>query len=369
MKHIYDFENYGLNEGLFGDLLGFFKNLFKKISLEIQKMENDPNKIKEYIASNLFNLASANNLFKPEINKFKAKNVAPNTTATNAEPNTETPANGAAVNASVINRFSDMLFEATNSALTSDDCFDLVDSILNKDSGVLGKQGIGTLFSDKSLQGDKMKVKRLTFEYIINSARDQVSKKIKYDPTKKNVERSEDGKGFKDTSNYLPSLKEIIKANEGQDLVNKVVEWVTNTVVANLVAFTKAIREDDINAAIKQGGVSDVDYKVGEIVKYKKDGFDEAISAEEQPDKVGELAIAKIQNGVFTFNKESGGQFTKTKEQIIGKGSGEEETDTTTELKTVLGAEKNNPVLMKKILDYANFLKDPNNKDKPFVEK
>ena len=72
-------------------------------------------------------------------------------------------------------------------ASDNEKAFGLIDAILNKDTGVLGKQGIGMLFNDKSLQGDNMKTKRLTVEYIINVTRDQLSKSLKYDQKKNQI--------------------------------------------------------------------------------------------------------------------------------------------------------------------------------------
>ena len=58
--------------------------------------------------------------------------------------------------------------QPTSNTSLDDKAFGLIDALLNKDTGVLGKQGIGMLFNDKSLQGENMKTKRLTIEFIIN---------------------------------------------------------------------------------------------------------------------------------------------------------------------------------------------------------
>ena len=144
MEYIYRFTDFSINEEFTG-LINLFKGIFKSISAKIQKMNDDPNKIKEFITTDLLNVSSTDSLFKKEEDKFR-----------------------------------------TDKKIDDETCFNLIDSILNKDSGIFGKQGIGLLLNDKSLQGDKMKVKRLTLEYIIGTARDQVIKKLKFDQ-KKNI--------------------------------------------------------------------------------------------------------------------------------------------------------------------------------------
>ena len=63
MKFIYEYEEF-INEGIFGDILGFLKNTWKQTVAALEKIENDPNKIKDYIIQNTLNINSNNNIFK-----------------------------------------------------------------------------------------------------------------------------------------------------------------------------------------------------------------------------------------------------------------------------------------------------------------
>jgi len=329
MKHIYNYTDFKTNEEFLGGILNFFKGLWKKVAAELQKLEDDPNKIKEYIINNTLNPKSPNSIFQKEIDTFNKTSGG------------------------------------------NKDAFVLVDSILNKDTGILGKQGIGLLFSDKSLQGDKMKTKRITFEYVINSVRDQISKNVKY--TKPNED-------VNDTT-YLPSLKEVLKKNapvaaqggtqstiagappvqggtqstppnpnakppakvegkverfvfrmnedQNQAEVGKnkenVITWLMSNIITPMVEAVKAIREDDIKAAVAKGGGSSVgEYKVGDTVRYKMKTFVEGTPPDDQKESVGNKQIIKIEGDNYTFKDKKGVEFTKTKDQIIGKAEGDE---------------------------------------------
>lgn len=323
MKHIQKFDDYLIKEEFLGGLFNFFKNLWKKAAIEIQKMEDDPNKIKEYIISNTLNIKSSNSVFKNELDKFITDNKDKN-----------------------------------------EDCFALIDSILNKETGALGKQGIGLLFNDKTLQGDKMKVKRLSFEYIINSARDQVIKKLKYDQ-KKNIESTD--AGFTD-KNYLSSFKEFLislKDKKPEEKCLAVKQWVETNIAGDMINFVKAIKEDDIKAYVsKGGGQISGDYKVGDTVMYKRDGYNDALDKEQQKDKIGTKAIIKIDGDNYSFRDEKGIEFVKTKDKIISKVEDNDGDETTTDLKTKLGEIKDDKDKMATVDKFVDFLKNPANKEK-----
>ena len=363
MDNITNFTNFKINEEFLGGLFNFFKGLWKKMAAEIQKLNDDPNKIKDYIVNNTLNINSPNSIFKKELETIKL-----------------------------------------NTGTEDADTFKIIDSILNKDTGALGKQGIGMLFNDPSLQGDKMKVKRLTFEYIINTARDQVSKKINYDPSK--------GKD----PNYIKGLKIFTEAQpiagtaptgatatptnsnysyvkyfklfetdavgataappvtgtpaEANEKINEIKKWIGANIVANMVNSVKAIKEDDIKAYVaKGGGVAAGEYKVGDVVRYKMKDFIEGTEPDKQKDKIGNKAIAKIEGDNYIFTDKDGKEFTKTKDQILGKAEGDEtEGAEVNDLKTKLATMKDNKEQMSKVLKYANFISDPANKDKPYTE-
>lgn len=384
MTKVTNYTEFSINEEFLGGIFNFFKGLFKKIAAQIQKLNDDPNTIKDFIQKNLLDPNSANNLFKKELENF-AK-------------------------------------EAETKPVDDASCFKLIDSVLNKESGVLGKQGIGTLLADKLLQGDNQKVKRLTIEYIINTAREQVSKKIGYDPTK--IKDANYIKGLKmysptetpapattattpaavpaaqpktpvtpattansskiynyttmqkiyedDVNNAVKpegtqdSLPDTSKSNDNVESVKK---WFNENIVNSINAYVKAIKEDDIKAAVAKGGVSTSEYKVGDTVRYKMKSFIEGTSPEEQKDNIGSLPIKKIEGDKFFFTDKKGAEFSKTKDQIIGKAEGDESDGSEVDaLKNKLSTMKGNKEQMDKVLNYANFISDPKNANKPFVE-
>lgn len=343
---IYKFNQQPIKEEFIGALVNFFKGLWKKMAAEIAKLDNDPNKIKDYIINNTLNSDFKNSVFANEFAKFKQ----------NKTPNDQV-------------------------------VFDFINEILNKDTGVLGKQGIGNLFNDPSLKGDKMKGKRIAFEYIINTARNYITKKIKYDQ-KKNIERKNNK--FVDT-NYLVGLKQVMP--DPQKLVmDKISTWIKTNVFIDMQNFVKSIREDDIKAAMAKGGItaetggeifSSYGWKTWEEGKdkqvyYQRDGWDENKKAEEQGNL---MAVGKITNVIndpnaanqlTIFNDNIKKEISKRFDQIVSKeigdevsaikvagGSGDEQ-----KLKDSLGKLKAEPAKIGKVLSYTTFIQDPANADK-----
>jgi hypothetical protein len=357
MKHIYNYTDFKTNEEFLGGVLNFFKGLWKKVAAELQKLEDDPNKIKDYIVNNTLNPKSPNNIFQKEID----------------------------------------IFNKTNGG--NKEAFALVNSILNKDSGILGKQGIGLLFNDKSLQGDKMKTKRITFEYIINSVRDQISNNVKY--TKPNED-------INDTT-YLPSLKVILKKNapiaaqtisgtqsaqaqntppnpnakppekveakverfifrineaENQAEASKnkenVITWLNTNIITPMITAVKAVKEDDIKEAISKGGGSLAgEYKVGDTVRYKMKSFIEGTPPDDQKENVGNKQIIKIEGDNYIFKDNKGLEFTKTKDQILSKAEGDDAAgaEVVDKLKDKLAAikgDKDKMDMVDKVVDIIN---------------
>ena len=349
MKFIYEYEEF-INEGIFGDILGFLKNTWKQTVAALEKIENDPNKIKDYIIQNTLNINSNNNIFKNELDKFKQ-----------------------------------------DKTINTDKCFQLIKDILDKNNGILGEKGIGMLFNDKALQGDKMKIKRLTFQYVITTARDQIIKKIGFDK-KENTKMGNNG--FID-KNYLPDFKKIlsdtntastaqttgvndnkvynfsefVSINENDnnaELNNKVIEWVKTNIINEMINNVKAIKEDDINAYVKKGGGTTEDYKTGDVVTYKRDGFKEGIDAKQQPKYTASNPIIRIEGDKYIFKDKNNAEFTKTKDQIIGKTEGNDanEAPVVDDLKKKLGELKNNKDAMTTINKFVDYIKTPENKAK-----
>jgi hypothetical protein len=357
MNYLQNYEDF-INEGIFGDILGFLKNVWKKTAAALEKLENDPNKIKDFIIQNTFNVNSDNNIFKTELDKFKQDKTVDN-----------------------------------------DKSFQLIKDILDKKNGILGDKGIGLLFNDKSLQGDKMKVKRLTFQFIINTSRDQIIKKIGFDK-KENTKLGNNG--FID-KNYLPTFKkmleEVNKTNtnteqpnnaasgeeikkdskiynfndyfsineaNNSELNDKVIEWVKTNIINELINNVKAIKEDDINNYVKKGGGVSNDYKVGDVVTYKRNGFKEGVDPKTQPNFVASNPIIKIEGDNYIFKDKNNAEFTKTKDQIIGKTEGNDsnEAPVVDDLKKKLGDIKNDKEKMATINKLVDFINTPENKAK-----
>ena len=398
MKKVYKYTEYNTNEEFLGGIINFFKGIFKKMAAQIQKLNDDPNTIKDFILKNLLdpNPNSQTSLFKKELDNF-------------AEDSKSKPVDDAA-------------------------CFKLIDSILNKDTGVLGKQGIGTLLADKALQGDNQKTKRITIEYIINTARDQVSKKIGYDPSKAkdtkyitglNIFKAQTGAVTGATTGnvssavvynytFMQKIYELEQTGAPQpgapqpgapqgaekppvapvaakgaekppvapvagakddtgapapatnEKVETVKKWVTDNIINTMNAYVKAIKEDDIKAAVAKGGASVSEYKVGDVVKYKMKGFNPELNAEQQTDLVNTKKIDKIEGDTYFFTDDKGVPFQKTKEDIIGKAEGNDGPEVV-DLKTELAKIKAKPELMTKILAYTKWIEEHPNE--PYVEQ
>jgi len=331
---VYKFNEQPVNEELLGGLINFFKNLWKKAAAEIAKMDNDPNRIKDYIVNNTLNPDSNNSIFKNEFDNFKknAKNLNDTT---------------------VLN---------------------FVNEILNPTTGVLGKQGIGNLFNDPALKGDKMKAKRIAFEYIINTARDYVIKKIKYNPKDNKFNRDATSGKFLDL-NLLGGLKAQMPDPKKLDL-NKITGWINVNIFKDMQNYVKSIREDDIKAAIEKGGATTANagemtydtlkdlFDAGTPVIYllkgkTKDQYDPKKTPEEQTEVVGVKKINSLndqdkEDSVVFLDKDGQPSIKKSYDEIIGAakaGAGNEQ-----KAKDALGKIKGDDEKMGKVAKFADFL-------------
>jgi len=328
---IYKFiEQPTVNEELLNGLVNFFKNLWKKTALEISKMENDPNRIKDYIVNNTLNSTSANSIFKNEFDNFK-KTKNPN-------------------DLNILN---------------------FINEILNPENGVLGKQGIGNLFNEPSLRGDKVKAKRIAFEFIINSARDFIIKKIKYDLKDNKFSRDQNTGKFIDNNLLSELKKEMPDANKLD--INRISTWIDNNVFKSMQTFVKSIKEDDINKAIEKGGaklgamsyakLKDL-FDAGTPVIYllkgqSKDSYNSAKKPEEQPNIVGVKKIETLDDkntdsSVIFLDKNGNPTIKKSYDDIIGAAT--EIGGNELKAKEALGKIKNDDVKMGKVAKFASFL-------------
>ena len=340
---VYKFEEHTINEEFIGALVNYFKGLWKKMAAAITKLDNDPNKIKDFIFNTTLNPTSKDSVFFNEFTKFKQ----------NKAPNDQT-------------------------------VFDFIDEILNKETGVLGKQGIGNLFNDPSLKGEKMAAKRLAFEYIITTARDFVIKNIKYD-VKKNIERT--GNKFKDT-NFLGGLKQQMPDKNKLD-PTKIQNWINTNIFLAMQNFVKSIREDDIKAAMAKGGATTTagetftSYGIkswaeskGKQVYYKRDGWNENKKDEEQGNLIAVGTIKEVNDaaGELTIHNDKINQdIVKKFDQVISKEIGDKVSQTKVageagvdeqKLKDSLGKIKTDPAKLGQVLKYTDFIQNPENADK-----
>ena len=351
MKYVRNFENFRknkpVNEELLGGLVNWFKKMWDKSIKELEEMENDPNRIKEWVINNALNPKDDTNVYSQVIKDFQKKETA-----------------------------------------NDQDCLTLIDSILDPETGSLGKQGIGVLLNNKAMQGDKLKAKRAMLEFIVNTARNKAiaDPKVKFaggptdgkvDPKKKIVDLN--------NANHLPDLKKILTAQKNEKKKKEeTIKWLTGVLVPMIQNYVKAIKEDDIKASLTKQGIDmpegGGDYKEGDVVIYKRDKFDQNAwdkltdddkkKANEGPmkdlmdkEQIGVDKIEKVDGDNITFKDNAGKDFTKTKEEILGKT--EDKGPNAQELAKTLGEIKTDEDKMKKVNQVANIIKDPEaNKDK-----
>ena len=327
-----------INEELLGGLVNFFKGLFKKLSAELEKIDNDPNNIKEFISNQILNPASNNSIFKNELAKFRA-----------------------------------------NKTLNDQAIFDFITEIFDKTTGVLGVQGIGNLFNSPALKGDKMKGKRLAVEYIINTTRDYMIKKLKFDQKKDNSTIRKRGK-FVD-NNWLGLLKAQIPDPNKID-VNKVVTWITNNVFVDMQKYAMSLREDDIKEAVKKGGgdlsgtgmnydkLKEFYDKKTPVIYLRKDKKMSDYDANKKPEEQKDIVGVKVINALNDQNTDQSVTFLDEKGQptikksyaeIIGSA---EKTADNQDLKDKLSKIANDKEKMSKVSKFVDFMNDPENKDK-----
>ena len=391
MAKVYKYDEYNTNEEFLGGLINFFKGLFKKMAAQIQKLNDDPNTIKDFVLKNLLDPNSQTSIFKKELDDIK-------------------------------------IGDDTQDA----DCFRAIDSILNKESGALGKQGIGLLLNDKALQGDNQKVKRLTIEYIVNTARDQVSKKIGYDPSKVNdptwvqklnILKPTGGTASAATEAIVYNYSSMLKLYEAgtptpaatqanpapvpaatqanpaatpaaatpagavNEKTTTVKKWVTDNIVTVMNNYVKAIKEDDIKAAVAKGGgsteTSEMNYDTlkelfdaGTPVIYllkgkTKDQYNPKIPPGQQTGVVGVKKISTIndqskEDSVVFLDKDNNPTIKKSYGEIIGAANAANNAPEVEDLKKELAKMKGNAEQMTKVLNYTKWIAEHPNE--PYIE-
>jgi hypothetical protein len=220
IKYLKSFESFRIqknevvNEELLGGVINFFKNMWNKAMEELKKLGEDPDteEVKSWIGDNPFNPSDNNYLFKNVMDEFKKKPEA-----------------------------------------NDQDALTLVDSILNPETGVLGKQGLAPLYENLKkafppLEGEPASSQYATFEYVFNTIRNKAIIQYKFaastdgkvDPKKINID-------LKDMT-HLPDVKKLLTAaTDGKKKKDAIVNWCEKTLFPQLDKFADAITEDEVN--------------------------------------------------------------------------------------------------------------------------
>ena len=127
-------------------------------------------------------------------------------------------------------------------------CLTLIESILDPQTGALGKQGLQPLYDDllKSF-GENLAPMNIV-QYAMETVRNRAIKDYKYaggpdggkvDPKKKNMD-------LKDTT-HLPDLKKLLTtAKDDKKKKEITITWVGKTLMLRLTKYLTEIKEEDI---------------------------------------------------------------------------------------------------------------------------
>ena len=360
MKYVKSFESHRaskvgepINEELFGGIINFFKGLWAKAMEELKKLGEDPDttEVKDWIADNPFNPADNNYLFKNVMDEFRKKPEA-----------------------------------------NDQDALTLVDSILNPETGVLGKQGLAPLYENLKkafppLEGEPASSQYATFEYFFNTIRTKAIIQYKFaastdgkvDPKKINID-------LKDMT-HLPDVKKLLTAaTDGKKKKDAIVNWCDKTLFPQLDKFADAITEEEVNKNLESRKIPvpeagpEGGYKVGDNVVYKREKFDQAKwdaltdddkkkpnegkMKELQVDAIGIKVVSKVEGDNIFFKDKEGKEFSKATGDILMKteevkAEGQEDL-----VKKLSDLKNKNPENIKKVGTFVDFISDEANKDK-----
>jgi hypothetical protein len=354
MKYVNTFESFKtkrlqpLNEELLGAVINFFKNMWAKATAELKKLGDNPSlqQLDQWIEKNPFNPADDTYVLKSVMEEFNKKPAA-----------------------------------------TDQDCLTLIDSILDPETGALGKQGMQS-FYDQIIKAFGNNTGPLNIiQYYMERIRDRaikdykfaggpdlkVGQPVKLDPKKKTI-------GLDDAT-HLPDFKKILKAaTDDKKKKEATINWVNKTLVPRLEKYATEVTDEEVEAYLKTKGVEmSGDYKVGDTVIYKREKFNQAnwdaltdddkkkpnegkIDDLETKEEIGTKKISKIEGEKVSFE---GADFTKLTSDILMKiennpVEGQEDlTNTLKDLKT------KNADAIQKIDDISKLYMDPvTNKEK-----
>ena len=359
MKYLKSFESHRnskklepVNEELLGGVINFFKNLWNKAMTELDKLGENPKQedVAAWIGKNALNPADDTFLFKQLMDDFKKKPEA-----------------------------------------NDQDALTLVDSILNPETGSLGKQGLQPMMDALNKKyppkkGETMHWLPADIQYVLKTIRNKAIVQYKFaggpaegkvDPKKINVD-------LKDTV-HLPDVKKLLTAaTDGKKKKDAIVNWVEKTLVPQLLTFEKAITMEELDKNLEAlkitlGGGSGEggDYKVGDTVVYKREKFvqeewdkitddekkkpNEGKMKELQADQIGIKKISKIEGDKISFE---GADFTKEKGDILMKAEEVKAEGQEDLVKKLSDLKTKKPDDIKKVGSYVDFISDEANKDK-----
>lgn len=295
------------------------QTLFSNIMKDILKISNDPNDLKEFILKRFVDIKIDENIFNKLISDFK---------------NLKT--------------------------FNLDVCLSLIGTIIDRKNGVVGDYGIGALLNSKLFKTEKMKAKRLIIGYIFKTVREKICKEVKYnDEPKEQIMTIDD-------NTHLPELKKLLSNSiNNPDNLKEITLNYVNKLISSIVSSIKSIDEKDIISFLAKNKIEIAPkYKVGDIVKYKKDDFNDNLSIENQGDKITTGEIKKIEGDFYLiYNKDLNKEIKKNKEDIIGLNN-EKKSEISQKLAMSLGKIKDNDELISKVFKFSDFIQNQANKEK-----
>jgi len=356
MKYIKKYESFKkqnlepVNEELLGGVLNFFKNLWNKAIAELDKLGENPKQedITSWIGKNTLNPSDDSYMFKQQMDDFKKKPEA-----------------------------------------NDQDALTLVDSILNPETGALGKQGLQPMMDALTKkyvpkQGETMHWIPADTKYVFQTIRNKAITQYKFagGPTDGKIDPKKINVDLKDTT-HLPDVKKLLTAaTDGKKKKDAIINWVEKTLIPQLVKFEQAITVEELNKnlevlKITLGNAPEEGYKVGDNVVYKREKFDQAKwdaltdddkkkpnegkMKELQAEEIGIKKISKIEGDKISFE---GADFTKTMADILMKTE-EVKAEGQEDLVKKLGELKTKkPDDIKKVGSFVDFISDEANKDK-----
>ena len=357
MKYVKTFESHRnsknlepVNEELLGGVINFFKNLWNKAIAELDKLGENPKQedITSWIGKNTLNPSDDSYMFKQQMDDFKKKPEA-----------------------------------------NDQDALTLVDSILNPETGALGKQGLQPMMDALTKkyvpkQGETMHWIPADTKYVFTTIRNKSIAQYKFagGPTDGKVDPKKINVDLKDMV-HLPDVKKILTAaTDGKKKKDAIINWVEKTLIPQLVKFEQAITVEELNKNLEVlkitfGNAPEGGYKVGDNVVYKREKFDQAKwdaltdddkkkpnegkMKELQAEEIGIKKISKIEGDKVSFE---GADFTKTMADILMKTE-EVKAEGQEDLVKKLGELKTKkPDDIKKVGTFVDFISDEANKDK-----